>query len=72
MIKPTQRQNQIMDFVSKFQSENNSIPTYAQIGQELGITSRAGVHGHIRRMEKKQLLVLPENPRKRLSVYGKV
>jgi SOS-response transcriptional repressor LexA len=69
MIAPTDRQNQILDFVKNYLLTNHTAPTYAQIGISLGITSRAGVHGHIRRMEKKRLLVLPAMPSKRVGFF---
>jgi repressor LexA len=69
MINPTDRQNQILNFVQNFLLYNPAPPTYSQIALEVGITSRAGVHGHIKRMEKKGLLKVAGVPNKRLGLF---
>lgn len=53
----TERQRQILDFISKRIQEQGYPPTIREIGEEMGIRSTNGVNDHLKALERKGFLV---------------
>ncbi|GLB46963.1 LexA repressor [Philodulcilactobacillus myokoensis] len=56
-IKPSEKQLQILNFIWKFQKENNYPPTIREICDEFNIYSTATAHGYIKRLIKNKYLL---------------
>jgi repressor LexA len=56
MTDLTRRQQQILDFIQKWQQTNNTAPTRQEISAHFGFRSPNSVTGHLRLMRKKGLL----------------
>lgn len=52
----TERQRQILDFISKRIEEQGYPPTIREIGEEMGIKSTNGVNDHLKALERKGYL----------------
>ncbi|MCA9552040.1 MAG: transcriptional repressor LexA [Myxococcales bacterium] len=52
----TERQRQILDFISKRIDEQGYPPTIREIGEEMGIRSTNGVNDHLKALERKGYL----------------
>jgi repressor LexA len=52
----TERQRQILDFISKRIEEQGYPPTIREIGEEMGIRSTNGVNDHLKALERKGYL----------------
>ncbi len=52
----TQRQKQILDFITKRIQEQGYPPTIREIGEEMGIRSTNGVNDHLKALERKGYL----------------
>ena len=46
----TEKQNNVLDFIKKFAAEHGYPPSIREIGQELGLSSPATVHTHVRKL----------------------
>ena len=57
---PTAKQQQVLDFVDGYIKEWGSSPSFAQIGNELGI-NRGTVRNHLRALEVRGLVVWNAN-----------
>lgn len=55
-IPLTRRQREIVDFISRFISDNGYSPTLDEIGQGLGLSSLATIHKHLRNLEQKGMI----------------
>lgn len=53
----TERQRQILDFITKRIQEQGYPPTIREIGEEMGIRSTNGVNDHLKALERKGFLV---------------
>lgn len=53
----TERQRQILDFISQRIQEQGYPPTIREIGEEMGIRSTNGVNDHLKALERKGFLV---------------
>ncbi|MEQ8278368.1 MAG: transcriptional repressor LexA [Deltaproteobacteria bacterium] len=53
----TERQRQILDFITKRIQEQGYPPTIREIGEEMGIKSTNGVNDHLKALERKGYLV---------------
>lgn len=56
MIGLTDRQGQILDFITKRIQEQGYPPTIREIGEEMGIKSTNGVNDHLKALERKGYL----------------
>ena len=57
MLPRTQRQKEILDYITRFQERHGYIPSYAQIARQFGVKSRATIAKHIAALERRGLLV---------------
>src|SRR3954453_21827834 len=57
MLPRTQRQKEILDYITRFQERHGYIPSYAQITRQFGVKSRATIAKHIAALERRGLLV---------------
>ncbi|MDF2699255.1 MAG: transcriptional repressor LexA [Haloplasmataceae bacterium] len=53
MIKISEKQQEILDFISEFLSERGYPPTVREIGKAVGLSSSASVHSQLNKLEKK-------------------
>ncbi|MDD5251254.1 MAG: transcriptional repressor LexA [Patescibacteria group bacterium] len=56
IAKLTKRQTEILNYIVGFMRENGYAPSYREIGEELGISSTATVHEHVKNLESKGYL----------------
>jgi repressor LexA len=66
----TRRQRQLYDFIGRFVKEHGYSPSFAEIGQGLGLSSLATVHKHISNLEKKGLLRRDYNRSRSLDILA--
>ncbi len=64
----TDRQREILDFISQFLSENGYPPTLREIGKKFQISSTFGVKRHLDALEKKGYLHVESNASRGLSL----
>ena len=57
MLPRTQRQKEILDYITRFLERHGHEPSYAQIARHLGVKSRATIAKHIAALERRGLLV---------------
>ena len=57
MLPRTQRQKDVLDYLTRFRERHGYIPSYAQIARHLGVKSRATIAKHIAALEKRGLVV---------------
>src|ERR687894_2555807 len=57
MLPRTQRQKEILDYITRFQERHGYVPSYAQIARQFGVKSRATIAKHIAALERRGLLV---------------
>jgi repressor LexA len=55
--KPTERQQQILDFIAGFFDEHSYPPTVREIGEAVGLTSPSTTHAHLATMTRLGFLV---------------
>lgn len=56
MLPRTQRQKDILDYITRFVERHGHIPSYAQIARHFGVKSRATIAKHITALEKRGLI----------------
>ncbi len=56
MIPRTKRQRQILNFIQEFVTNHGYEPSYQQIANHLGVSSKSGVAKHLKSLEKKGLI----------------
>ena len=56
MLPRTQRQKEILDYITRFLKRHGYEPSYAQIARHFGVKSRATIAKHIAALEKRGLL----------------
>src|SRR5215204_6302009 len=56
MLPRTQRQKEILDYITRFLERHGYIPSYAQIARQFGVKSRATIAKHIAALERRGLL----------------
>ncbi|GAB7388025.1 transcriptional repressor LexA [Bacillaceae bacterium] len=56
MVKLSNRQKAILDFIKKEVKEKGYPPSVREIGEAVGLASSSTVHGHLARLEKKGLI----------------
>src|SRR6478672_6660209 len=57
MLPRTQRQKEILDYITRFLERHGYVPSYAQIARQFGVKSRATSAKHIAALERRGLLV---------------
>jgi repressor LexA len=57
MLPRTQRQKEILDYITRFLERHGYIPSYAQIARQFGVKSRATIAKHIAALERRGLLL---------------
>jgi len=68
-IKPSKRQTEILEFISKFQKEKNYSPSLAEIARHFGI-SIPTVHQHISYLQKKKLLTTHKGKKRSIQPFN--
>jgi repressor LexA len=56
MLPRTQRQKEILDYITRFAERHGHEPSYAQIARHIGVKSRATIAKHIAALERRGLL----------------
>ena len=56
MLPRTQRQKEILDYITRFLARHGHEPSYAQIARNFGVSSKATIAKHITALEKRGLL----------------
>jgi len=56
MLPRTQRQKEILDYITRFLAKHGHEPSYAQIARHFGVSSKATIAKHIGALEKRGLL----------------
>jgi repressor LexA len=56
MLPRTQRQKEILDYITRFLAKHGYEPSYAQIARHFGVSSKATIAKHIQALEKRGLL----------------
>ncbi|MGH9913992.1 MAG: transcriptional repressor LexA [Pyrinomonadaceae bacterium] len=56
MLPSTERQRDILEYITSFTRRHGYVPSYAQIARHLGLSSKATVARHIEALEKRGLL----------------
>src|SRR5690348_9318511 len=56
MLPRTQRQKEILDYITRFLERHGYVPSYAQIARHFGVKSRATIAKHIAALERRGLL----------------
>ncbi len=55
-VLPTERQQQVLDFIRSHTAAHGYPPTMREIGKHMGIRSTNGVNDHLRALERKGLI----------------
>src|ERR1700682_122247 len=56
MLPRTQRQKEVLDYITRFLAKNGHEPSYAQIARNFGVSSKATIAKHITALEKRGLI----------------
>ena len=56
MLPHTQRQKEILDYITSFLAKHGHEPSYAQIARRFGVSSKATIAKHISALEKRGLI----------------
>jgi repressor LexA len=56
MLPRTQRQKDILDYITRFLERHGYVPSYTQIARQFGVKSRATIAKHIAALERRGLL----------------
>jgi repressor LexA len=56
MLPRTQRQKDILDYITRFLERHGYVPSYAQIARHFGVKSRATIAKHIAALERRGLI----------------
>ena len=56
MLPRTQRQKEILDYITRFLANHGHEPSYAQIARHFGVSSKATIAKHISALEKRGLI----------------
>src|SRR5262245_16884457 len=62
MLPRTQRQKEILDYITRFLAKHGHEPSYAQIARHFGVSSKATIAKHIAALEKRGLLKRGHGP----------
>lgn len=67
MARTSSKQQEILEFVSTFMSENGYAPTVREIGQAVGLRSTATVSYHMAQLQQKGQLTYAANKKRAIS-----
>src|SRR5207253_486960 len=56
MLPRTQRQKEVLDYLTRFIAKHGHHPSYAQIARHFGVSSKATIAKHIQALEKRGLI----------------
>lgn len=62
MLPRTQRQKEVLDYITRFLAKHGHEPSYAQIARHFGVRSKATIAKHIAALEKRGLLKRGHGP----------
>ena len=62
MLPRTQRQKEVLDYITRFLAKNGHQPSYAQIARHFGVSSKATIAKHISALEKRGLIRREHQP----------
>lgn len=62
MLPRTQRQKEVLDYITRFLAKHGHEPSYAQIARHFGVSSKATIAKHIAALEKRGLLKREHGP----------
>lgn len=67
--KPSKRQAEVLDFISKFQREKRYSPSLSEIAQHFNISIQT-IHQHISYLRNKNLLTTEKNRRRSIQLFN--
>ena len=62
MLPRTQRQKEVLDYITRFLAKHGHEPSYAQIARHFGVSSKATIAKHIAALEKRGLVKRQHEP----------
>ena len=62
MLPRTQRQKEVLDYITRFLAKHGHQPSYAQIARHFGVSSKATIAKHVAALEKRGLLKREHKP----------
>src|SRR3979409_1540538 len=62
MLPRTQRQKEVLDYITRFLAKHGHEPSYAQIARYFGVSSKATIAKHISALEKRGLIKRDHQP----------
>ncbi len=62
MLPRTQRQKEVLDYITRFLAKHGHQPSYAQIARHFGVSSKATIAKHVAALEKRGLLKREHGP----------
>ena len=62
MLPRTQRQKEVLDYITRFLAKHGYEPSYAQIARNFGVSSKATIAKHISALEKRGLIKREHEP----------
>lgn len=62
MLPRTQRQKEVLDYITRFLAKHGHEPSYAQIARHFGVSSKATIAKHISALEKRGLITREHEP----------
>ena len=62
MLPRTQRQKEVLDYITRFLAKHGHQPSYAQIARHFGVSSKATIAKHVAALEKRGLIKREHKP----------
>src|SRR5437764_7628515 len=62
MLPRTQRQKEVLDYITRFLAKHGHQPSYAQIARHFGVSSKATIAKHVAALEKRGLIRREHEP----------
>ena len=62
MLPRTQRQKEVLDYITRFLAKHGHQPSYAQIARHFGVSSKATIAKHVAALEKRGLVKREHKP----------
>ncbi|MFH1366536.1 MAG: transcriptional repressor LexA [Patescibacteria group bacterium] len=72
MEKLTKKQREILNFILSYQQDHEYSPSYEEIGENFGLTSKATVHAHIQALKNKGYLKSEAGAPRSLEITSQV
>ena len=64
----TDKEQQVLDAIDKYQRENKCSPTFEDVAALLGLKSKSTAHYHIKSLKEKGYVHIPEGRRKHIEI----